>query len=62
MKLRLLSILLLFTAGLTLTASMWIGANQRDEFLATRAELVIRQIGHDLLRHAGDSRSLVMPI
>ena len=62
MKLRLLTILLLFVAGLTLTASMWIGTNQQDEFLATRAELVVRQIGHDLLLHAGDSSSRVMPV
>lgn len=61
MKLRLLSILLLFVAGLTLAAAIWIGTNQRDEFLATRAELVIRQIGHDLLLHAGGSISRVMP-
>jgi hypothetical protein len=62
MKLRLLSILLLLVVGLTLTAAMLIGTNQRDDFLATRAELVVRQIGHDLLLHAGDSTSRVMPV
>ena len=52
MKLRLLSILLLLVAGLT----------HRDDFLATRAGLVIREIGHYLLLHAGDSTSRVLPV
>ncbi len=62
MKLRLLSILLLLVVGLTLTAAMLIGTNERDDFLPTRAELAVRQIGHDLLLHAGDSTSRVMPV
>lgn len=62
MKLRLLSILLLLVAGLTLTATILVETNHRDKFLATRAELVIREIGHYLLLHAGDSTSRVLPV
>ena len=62
MKMRLLSILLLLVAGLTLTATMLVETNQRDDLVATRAELVIREIGHYLLLHAGDSSSRVLPV
>lgn len=47
---------------MTLTAAVLVQRNEKDQFLEQRAELVIRKIGHDLLLHAGDSISRVLPV
>jgi hypothetical protein len=61
-KRKLLGTILLLGAFLTLTAAVLIKADERTEFLEQRAELVVRKIGHDLLLHAGDSTSRVLPV
>lgn len=61
MKVRLIGIVCLVACALTLTAAIF--ADPRSNAtLEDRAELVIRKIGHDLLLHAGDSTSRVLPI
>ena len=47
---------------LFLSATMFIRQSPKDEFLETRAALVVRQIGHQLLLHSGDSTSRVLPV
>jgi DNA-binding winged helix-turn-helix (wHTH) protein len=62
MKPRLLITILLFSGALLLSASMFIRQNPQEEFLEKRAALVVRQIGHQLLLHSGDSTSRVLPV
>ncbi len=45
-----------------LSATMFIKQSPKEEFLETRAALVVRQIGHQLLLHSGDSTSRVLPV
>jgi DNA-binding winged helix-turn-helix (wHTH) protein len=62
MKSRLFIALLLFGIVLLLSSAVIIRQNPQDEFLEKRAALVVRQIGHTLLQHAGDSTSRVLPV
>lgn len=62
MRRKLLGTILLLGAGVTLTAAALIQSDEKSRFLEDRAELVIRKIGHDLLLHAGDSTSRVLPV
>lgn len=46
-----------------LTASSWNNtAGTEEDFLESRAELLMRDIGHQTLRYAGDSVSRVLPV
>jgi DNA-binding winged helix-turn-helix (wHTH) protein len=62
MKTRLLITFLLLGIALLLTATMFIKQSPLEEFLEKRAALVVRQIGHQLLLHSGDSTSRVLPV
>jgi DNA-binding winged helix-turn-helix (wHTH) protein len=53
---------ILITAFLVLSAAVFKKTDERSRFLEKRAALVIRQIGHKLLIHAGDSRSAIPPV
>lgn len=62
MKSRLFIALLLCGVVLLLSSAVFIKQNPQDEFLEKRAALVVRQIGHTLLQHAGDSTSRMLPV
>jgi DNA-binding winged helix-turn-helix (wHTH) protein len=62
MKPGLLIPVILFGGVLFLSAAMFIKQSPQEEFLETRAALVVRQIGHQLLLHSGDSTSRVLPV
>lgn len=61
MKMRFIGILCLVACALTLTAAMFSEPN-KSVTQVERAELIMRKIGHNLLLHAGDSTSRVMPV
>ena len=48
--------------ALLLSAFVLMKPDVKGEFLQKRAALVVRQIGHQLLLHAGDSTSRVLPV
>jgi DNA-binding winged helix-turn-helix (wHTH) protein len=62
MKPRLLITFLLTGVALFLSAMMFIQQSPQEEFMKTRAALVVRQLGHQLLLHSGDSTSRVLPV
>lgn len=62
MKPGLLIPIILLCGVLFLSAAMFIKQSPQEEFLETRAALVVRQIGHQLLLHSGDSTSRVLPV
>lgn len=62
MKPGLLIPVILLGGVLFLSAAMFIKQSPKEEFLETRAALVVRQIGHRLLLHSGDSTSRVLPV
>lgn len=62
MKSQLFGVGLFFSALLLLTSAVIWRQDPAEAFLETRAELVVRQIGHKLLQHAGDSTSRVLPV
>jgi hypothetical protein len=53
---------MLITAVLVLSAAALRKTDDHSEFLEKRAALVVRQIGHKLLLHAGDHRSRIPPV
>lgn len=57
---------LLITGGiflaLTLSGFLMLKKESPSRFLETRVEFVMREIGHKVLLHAGDSSSRVMPV
>ncbi len=57
MKSRTLLTAVLIACVLILSAAMLIKTNPQEGFLKKRAALVVREIGHRLLLHAGDSSS-----
>ncbi len=62
MKPGLLIPIILSGVVLFLSATMFIKQSPKEEFLETRAALVVRQIGHQLLLQSGDSSSRVLPV
>jgi hypothetical protein len=54
--------ILLFGLALLLSSALFITNDPKDEFLEDRAELVVRQIGHNLLLQSGDLTSRVLPV
>jgi hypothetical protein len=50
------------TSTLTLSGFLIIEKESPDEFLKHRAEFVMREIGHRILLHSGDSTSRVLPV
>lgn len=62
MKLRLIVIVSLVGIALLISSAFLLRQPPRDTFLEKRAELVVRQIGHKLLRYSGDFTSRVLPV
>lgn len=62
MKSRLFVIVLLFSVALLLSSAFFVRQDPQEVFLEKRAALVVRQIGHKLLLHSGDSGSRVLPV
>ncbi len=62
MKSGLLITVLVLCAALFFSATVLIKQRPQEEFLEKRAALVVRQIGHQLLLHSGDSTSRVLPV
>ena len=61
MKPRIYIICLAVFSAIALSAGT-LTVNDSQEFLEKRASLVVREIGHRLLQHAGDSISRVLPV
>ncbi len=61
MKPRIYIICLAVFAAIALSAGT-LTVNDSQEFLEKRAILVVREIGHQLLQHSGDSTSRVLPV
>ncbi len=62
MKFKLVIGISLFTIALLISSAFLLKQPPQEAFLEKRAELVVRQIGHQLLQYAGDSTSRVLPV
>ncbi|MBI1769579.1 MAG: winged helix-turn-helix transcriptional regulator [Bacteroidetes bacterium] len=62
MKFRLVIAISLFSVALLISSAFLLSQPPQDVFMEKRAELVVRQIGHQLLQYAGDSTSRVLPV
>jgi len=62
MKFRLIITISLFSVALLISSAFLLRQPPQDEFMEKRAELVVRQIGHKLLRYSGDFTSRVLPV
>lgn len=62
MRLRFVIAAMLLTGGLLLSAAAFKKTDDQTGFLEKRAALVVRQIGHKLLLHAGDAGSRIPPV
>jgi hypothetical protein len=62
MKSRLLVAVLLVSVTLLVSSAFLLRQPRQDAFSEAHAELVVRQIGHKLLRHSGDFTSRVLPV
>jgi hypothetical protein len=62
-RLNILLVALIMTTAVVLSAgALFITKDDRSRFLEQRAQLVMRDIGHRVLRHSGDSTSRVLPV
>ena len=61
MKRKIYITVLAVLAAIALSAGT-LTVNDSQEFLDKRAMLVVREIGHKLLQHAGDSTSRILPV
>jgi DNA-binding winged helix-turn-helix (wHTH) protein len=62
MKSRLVITISLFSIAVLISSAFLLRQPAQEEFLEKRAELVVRQIGHKLLRYSGDFTSRVLPV
>ena len=62
MKFRLVIGISLFGVALLISSAFLLRQPSQDVFLEKRAELVVRQIGHQVLRYSGDFTSRVLPV
>jgi hypothetical protein len=62
MKFRLVITISLFSVALLISSAFLLKQPAQEVFPEKRAELVVRQIGHKLLRYSGDFTSRVLPV
>lgn len=62
-RLNILLVALIMTTAVVLSAgALFVTKDDRSRFLEQRAQLVMRDIGHRILLHSGDSVSRVLPV
>lgn len=62
-RLNILLVALIMTTAVVLSAgALFVTKDDRSRFLEQRAQLVMRDIGHRILLHSGDSASRVLPV
>ncbi|MDN5203252.1 winged helix-turn-helix domain-containing protein [Fulvivirgaceae bacterium BMA10] len=62
MKLSIILTTVLLTTTILFSATVLLKPDRKEAFLEKRAHLVVREIGHRLLLHAGDSASRLLPV